>query len=182
MIRINLLPVRAEKKKKLAKQQIEAAGMSFIFLLLVISAVHYYKLTEIRNLKGDIENKERELSLFKIKTGEFTKIRDENKITKQRLAVVQQLEENRTGPVKLLEEIGAAIPEKAWLNKITDGEGAVFLAGSALSDEDISQFMKNLEKVSGVRKVELEVAEVVDKGSIKVKSFSIKMEKIVKTS
>ncbi|MBI5683001.1 MAG: PilN domain-containing protein [Deltaproteobacteria bacterium] len=180
MIRINLLPVRAEKKKKLAKRQIHLAGLSLIFLFLLIAAVHYYKTSEIKGLKMSIENKERDLSLLKTKTGELTKVRDENKMISQRLDVVKQLESNRTGPVRLLEEISRAISEKAWINKLSDSENTLLLTGSASSDEDISEFMKNLEKMNGINRVELEVAEMSEKGGVKVKSFSIKMDKIVK--
>ena len=181
MIRINLLPVRAVKKKSLIKRQIYLAGSSFIFLFLIIAAVHYYKVNEIKGLKMIIENKEMELSILKTKTGELTKVRDENEMIRQKVDIVKQLESDKTGPVRLLEEISRAIPEKAWINKLVDSENAILLAGSASSDEDISEFMKNLEKMRGIKRVELEVAEMTEKGSIKVKSFSIKMEKILKT-
>lgn len=178
MIRINLLPVRAIKKKRLIERQLYRIGSSFIFLFLLIGAVHYYQMNTVKALKMEIEKKEKELSVLKTKTGELTKVRDENKLIRQRLNIVKDLESNRTGPVRLFEDISRAIPEKAWLIKLVDNENQILLTGSAESDDDISTFMKNLEKLKDIKKVELEVLELALKDNYKSKSFSIKMDRL----
>lgn len=182
MIRINLLPVRAAKKKESIRQQLTIAGLSVVLLLIIIGVVNYYTAKEVGRLKVVVGDKEKELAALKAQTGELTKVREENKIVKEKLDIVKQLEDNKAGPVRLLDEIGKAIPEHAWINKLSDTETNISITGNALNDEDISQFMKNLEKMPGIKKVELEIVEMEEKGSIKTKKFSIKMEKTSQTA
>jgi len=181
MIRINLLPFRVSKKKESIRQQLSVAGLSFILLVLAIGVVHYYKGKEIDRLNVVIADKEKELGALKVETGELTKVREENKIIKGKLDIVKQLEENKAGPLRLFEEISRAIPERAWITKLTDSETSISMTGNAMSGEDISMFMKNLEKMPGIKMVELEVAEMTEKSGIKIKSFSMKMEKELKS-
>ncbi len=178
MIRINLLPARAAKKKESARQQLSIAGLSVVLLLIIVVVINYYKAKEIDALKVTIGNKEKELAVLKAQTGELTQVREENKVVKEKLDVVRQLEHNKAGPVRLLDEIGKAMPDKAWINKLNDTETSILMMGNALSDEDISQFMKNLENMPGIKKVELEIVEMEEKAGVKMKRFSIKVEKI----
>jgi len=182
MIKINLLPVRIARKKESMRQQLSVAGLSLILLALIIGVVNYYESREIEKLNNTAADKEKELTALKAQTGELTKVREENKVIKGKLDIVRQLEDNKAGPVKLLEEIARAIPEKTWVNKLADSDTTISIAGNALSDEEISQFMRNLEKMAGIRKVELDVVEMTEKSGIKIKSFSIKMEKVHQAS
>ena len=161
MIRINLLPFRAARKKENIRRQITIFFLSIVFAVLVMA---YYAIDLNRELKG-LKNKEQDLQA-QLKTYEAT-IRKINELEKKikeikaKLAVIRELEKNKTGPVHLLDEIAMAVPkEKLWLTSLKETGGSLKLTGTAMDNETVALFMTNLEKSEYIGTVELQSARL----------------------
>ncbi|MBI5286028.1 MAG: PilN domain-containing protein [Deltaproteobacteria bacterium] len=177
MIRINLLPVRLERKKETVRQQVSIAILSTVFLAVVLGGLHLAKVVEIKRLKTEIDSLNQEFARLKKEIGELTRIKNDKKVLEEKLNIVRQLEQNKTGPMRMLEEITRAIPEKAWIETLKDSDTATVITGVALSEEVIAEFMRGMEKSPNMSKVVLEVSQQTDKGGVKLKGFILRLEK-----
>lgn len=159
MIRINLLPVRAAKRKESIRFQLTVAGL-ITLSVVVVSLAFYFKLGSDKVLlTQDIAAAENELEGLKKEIGELSRLREEERVIQGKLDVVRRLESARTGPVDLFTKISGAVPPRAWLKSISDGGKVVNLNGYAASDETVADFMRGLESYEEFAKVELVVAQ-----------------------
>ncbi|HZX36087.1 MAG TPA: PilN domain-containing protein [Thermodesulfobacteriota bacterium] len=182
MIRINLLPVRAAKKKESIRFQMTVAGLIIVMALIILAGVFIKLRSDVSELKGNIAAGEKELKELEVKVGELAKLKDEKRVVQGKLDVVRQLESARSGPVNLFNMISDAVPEKAWLSSLADTGGIIAIKGSALNDEVLAEFMRRLEayKGKGIGKVELIVARRVKSsapGVADIVDFSLNLDR-----
>lgn len=177
MIRINLLPIRAAKKKESIRQQASIAGLS-IALLVIILGIFYFSITKtINDLRESISNEEKESARLDKVIGELKNVEAEKKVVLEKLNIVKQLEVNRRTHLKILSDIAGAVPEKVWIETLKDSGQTVVITGFAAADDIVADFMKALEKTLVSWKVELEVVQQAEKEKIKLAGFTIRLEK-----
>ena len=179
MIRINLLPVRAAKKRESIRFQLTVAGL-ITFCVIAISLAVFLKLkSDASLLRQDVESAEAELRMLQKKVGELSKLKEQKRIVQSKLDVVKRLESARTGPVELFAKIATAIPERAWLSSLLDQGKVISLQGLAGSDEVVADFMRGLERYRELGDVELVVAQrsKVTIGGRELVEFTIRLER-----
>lgn len=161
MIRINLLPFRAARKKENIRRQISVYALSLVFLIVVMGYFYFNFNMELAALKADKADKKSELETY---TGTSKKIREiKRKIEeiKAKLDVIKQLESNKSGPVHLLDQISIAVPkDKLWLRSLREQKGILTLQGTAMDNDTVALFMTNLEKAKHIISVDLESAKL----------------------
>ncbi|MFQ5353672.1 MAG: PilN domain-containing protein [Thermodesulfobacteriota bacterium] len=179
MIRINLLPVRAARKKEFIRFQMTIAALVTIFVVSISLAYFFTVRSEARMLKDDIARGEKELIQLRRKVGELSRIKQQKKVVEEKLRVINGLEAQRTGPVTVFRIVSNAIPKKAWLSAFKDQGAVVTLTGYAQNDEVVAEYMRRLQRVLKIGAVELKVVQRVvepETGSDVVK-FVINLEK-----
>jgi len=178
MIRINLLPVRAAKKKESIRFQLTVAGLATFLVLAVSMAAYLVVASEASSLKGQIASGQQELDQLKKKIGELSKIKEQKRVVEEKLRIITELEANKTGPVKLFQRVSSAMPEKAWIRSLKEDGSVISIDGYAADDEIVADTMRGLER-AGLGNVELDVAQrVMEKETgVEVVSFSIKVER-----
>jgi len=144
MIRINLLPVRAAKKKEMGKQIL----VLFAIVLIAAFVGNYMWYADRQkeydqNAAGIAQVKTKIAELDKI-IGEVSKISERKTEVEKKLNVLDNLRKGRAGPVKMLDALATATPKKLWLKAFTEEKGAVKVTGSAISHDDVAEFMSNL--------------------------------------
>lgn len=173
MIKINLLPVRAAKKKETLRQQISIAVMSLVLVLIVIGYFHYSVTKKIKEVTAGIVAAEQEVAATKAQIGEVSKFKEAKKVLESKLGVIETLKKGKIGPVKMLDELSRLIPEKLWLSSFKEQGGNISLDGTAISNEVIAQFMTDMDKSLIFKDIELVVTEQVESGGLKMKKFSL---------
>ena len=145
MIRINLLPVRAAKKREFGRQQILLFGL--LLMLAGIGNWFWYSRvdSELTQLDAQISRTRAEIAQLEKTIGEVKSIKEDKKALEDKLKILDTLKKGRTGPVKVMDELATIIPEKVWIGDYTEVNGAVTLIGSAASYEDLSAFSKKLK-------------------------------------
>ena len=147
MIRINLYPHKTVRKKKTpglgALVAIIACGLASFggnYMYLSDKEDEYKSLQQtVRKQKQEIDELNRAIGKVKTFQEEKTKIEEQ-------LKVLKELEQGRSGPVKMLDALATAVPKHVWLSSLKEKDLAVTLAAEATSNEDISQFMKALKE------------------------------------
>ncbi|MCD6561408.1 MAG: PilN domain-containing protein [Deltaproteobacteria bacterium] len=107
-----------------------------------------------------MKSKKKELASYSGTTKKIAELKKKIESTQTKLDVIKKLEKNKTGPVLLLDEISQTVPkEKLWLQSLQEKSGILSLKGSAMDNETLSLFMKNLEKAEHIRSVDLKSAK-----------------------
>lgn len=146
MIRINLLPVRAAKKKDLGLKQLVLLGLLVVGVLLG----NYYWWssvdTTLESTKNQVAKLEQDIAQLDRIIGEVNEISKQKKALEEKLAVLEKLRKGRTGPVRMLDELATIMPEKVWLSSFDEKGGSVTIKGGAMTNEDLADLMKALKK------------------------------------
>jgi len=173
MIKINLLPVRAAKKKETAVQQITIFCICLVVVLVVIAGMYIYKRGQIDKTKADISTTNNKINELKAKIGKLEELKNLKEQVKKKLDVLAQLRKNKTGPAQRLATISDITPDQLWLTAYSENGDAIKLAGMAVSEELIAKFMLNLQGSNDYTGVELIVSEQKDIAGTKLKGFEI---------
>lgn len=164
MIRINLLPVRAAQKKEALRGQIAILVLSLVGTLVACGAVYAAMAMQIGAAREDKAAKETELLQLRAAIGEVDKFKKLQKDLQEKLGILDKLKQGKTGPVRLLDSLSNALPEKLWLTSFKETGGAVTIAGLGMNEETVATFMRNLEDSPSFRNVELTVTEQAEQG------------------
>lgn len=160
MIRINLLPYRAVRKKENIRKQLSIYALSVLLVVLLLAGIFLNQRSKLNLLVNNMKSKKKELASYSGTTKKIAELKKKIESTQTKLDVIKKLEKNKTGPVLLLDEISQTVPkEKLWLQSLQEKSGILSLKGSAMDNETLSLFMKNLEKAEHIRSVDLKSAK-----------------------
>ena len=157
MIRINLLPFRAARKKENIRRQVTVFALCIVFLVLVM---FYYTIqlnSTLSKAKQEEARIQAELKTYEETIKKIGELEKKIKEIRAKLDVIKELENNKTGPVYLLDEISTAVPkEKLWLTSLKESGGSLELRGTAMDNETVALFMTNLAKSAHISNVDLQ--------------------------
>ncbi len=173
MIKINLLPVRAAKKKETAVQQITIFCVSIVLALLVVGSLYAVKLGQISSTKNDITASNTKISELKVRIGKLEELKTLKEQVKKKLDVLSQLRKNKTGPAQRLATLSDITPEQLWLTTYSEVGDSVKISGIAYTEELIAQFMRSIQSSNDFTGVELVVSEQKEIVGTKVKGFEL---------
>ncbi len=105
MIRINLLPYREREKKEDLTRQIVIIVITFVVFLLVIGSFQLYLSISISNLEKNVKLQEEELARLTKTIGDIEQYKLNKATLERKLAIINNLEENRLAPVMMLDEL-----------------------------------------------------------------------------
>lgn len=174
MIKINLLPVRAAKRKETARQQAVILVGTLILVLLLALGAYSYLLIRISSTKDEISKAEQELTELKAKIGKINELEKLKAEVTKKLVVLNQLRREKTGPVNRLLTISHNVPDRLWLTRYSESGTNVALSGVAFTEELIADFMRRIEQSPDFMKVELVVSEQVMISGMKLKKFELR--------
>jgi type IV pilus assembly protein PilN len=176
MIRINLLPVRAAKKKETAVQQIVLAGVAAAIVALIVTSLYLVKRVQISTAKSDISAANTKINELKTKIGKLEELKTLKTQVKQKLDVLSQLRKNKMGPAQRLATLSDSTPDQLWLTGYNEKDSDIRISGIATTEELIATFMKSLESSNDFMAVELVVSEQTESAGTKLKKFEITMK------
>ena len=176
MIRINLLPVKAAKRRADGQRQLLIGAA--VITITAVSIIMFHTATMSRIDQEQASNTQLEQAIAKLKTelGDYDRVKaDREELLKQRDAI-KKLQANRSGPVYLMRELSDVLtagkgptvnksayeqtmktdpnagfnpnwdPRRVWLMDYREHAQAVTMKGAAKSDEDVAEFLKRLKQ------------------------------------
>ena len=143
--RINLLPHRAESRKRARQHFFVLAGGTAVLGAAIVFAIHTFYAEKIdtqdrRNafLKGEIAKLDKEIA-------EINKLKDEIQALLARKQIIETLQADRAQTVHLLDELVRQTPEGVYLRSLSQKGMRVQLVGYAQSNARVSTLMRNIE-------------------------------------
>ena len=180
MIKINLLPVKRAAKK--AKVPVDTAmfqlvvGLGIVLVFVGACGYRWQMLVDEVALKTQIkESKTKELDALKKKVQEVEDYEKNKRLLEDKNRIIEQLRKNQGGPVRLLDYLSQSLdPLKIWLTSV-DGDAQVAINGKALTNDDIVQFIRNLQQSGFFTDVMLEESRQAPEEGLIIYQFRLKM-------
>ncbi|TWI74120.1 type IV pilus assembly protein PilN [Desulfobotulus alkaliphilus] len=178
MIKINLLPFRTARKKENIRRQVSIFMLSLVLVFLVMGVVYKRMDTQVKEGRDNLARLQTEARNLENQAREVGVIRRELELLEQKLGVLESLETGRRGSVEIFEALTeAVVPQRMWLLNFKEDGGSVRMAGLALDDTTVADFMTNLEKSGFFSSVSLESVRQQMQGNIALRSFSLVCQK-----
>jgi type IV pilus assembly protein PilN len=175
MIRINLLPFRAARKKENIRRQVSIFVLSLAFLLIILFYYNWTLGSQIGGLNADIRETKSDLEKYEKINKEIAAIKQKLSNLKKKMAVMDTLEANRFEPTRLLDTMTqVVVPKRMWFTNMESKGGTVKIAGIALDNKTVADFMVRLEQSGLFSDVDLKTLKQHKVGnSNNFKSFHI---------
>lgn len=166
MIRVNLLPHRAERRKAQRKHLAILAGMVAALAISIVVLVHgviagYISIQTDRNefLKKEISQLDKEID-------EIKKLKEDITALLARKQVIERLQSDRAQSVYLLEQLVRQVPDGVYIKTVRQTGIKVNLTGYAQSNARVSTLMRNIASSPYLENpdlVEIKAATVANK-------------------
>src|SRR6266481_1110411 len=145
MIRINLLPHRAEKRRAKQIQFIGLGVISFVISALLVGFVHVAIETQISYQERRNDYLKKETAILDKQIDEIKKLREQTQSLLARKNVVENLQSTRSDVVHLLDQILHILPDSVYLKTLKQTGNKISVAGYAQSNARISTLMRAVE-------------------------------------
>jgi len=176
MIKINLLPVKAAKRREQGQRQLLLGAI--IFTLSIVGLIVFHTTAESE--KSDLENGNRSLEKtiaeLKRDIGDYDQVKADREQLLRQKAAIAQLENNRSGPVWMMRELSDTLTrgkgptfnkeeyeaqlkkdpnagfnpnwesKRLWILSYEEKQHAVKIRGGAKGDEDVAEFLKRMKQ------------------------------------
>jgi len=144
MVRINLLPHRAEKRAQRRRDYYALLGLALGAAVVVVVAVYFVinGYISVQTDRNDFIKSENTKLDEQIK--EIASLKQDLEGLKARQQAVEDLQADRNLPVHLLDELVKQVPEGVYLQSIKQDGLRVALTGLAQSNERVSELLRNV--------------------------------------
>jgi type IV pilus assembly protein PilN len=145
MIRVNLLPHRAERRKARQIQFIAFSSISLVLGILVVGFVHAAISSQISYQERRNEYLKQETIKLDRQIAEIRKLREQTESLLSRKVVVENLQSTRSDVVHLMDQMLRILPDGVYLRSIKQTGNKINLIGYAQSNARVSTLMRAVE-------------------------------------
>lgn len=145
MIEINLLPWREIKREKDKKNFAIALGCAALFAVGIIFLTNMYMNSKLSNQRWRNNTIDHEIQILKKQTIEIQRLKKLRDALISRMTIVQNLQMTRILTVHLFDELIKIMPQGVYINKVKRNNDTVIVFGSADSNTNISDLMRNID-------------------------------------
>ncbi|MBI9083925.1 MAG: PilN domain-containing protein [Desulfobacterales bacterium] len=174
MIRINLLPFRAARKKENVRRQISIFFLS-VFLLAV--AMLYYNsilADQQADLEKSVASIQTEIKTYDKDNREIAVLKKKLATLEKKTTVIEDLTLSREEAVRLLDVMTRVVVDKRmWLTSFRASGTGINLSGTALDNKTIADFMTRLEDSPRFTSVRLKSSQQQKVKGLNLKKFDI---------
>jgi len=198
MIRINLLPYRAARKKENIRKQI---GIFSLSLLVVFAILLFYNMRlqkRIDSLNTTIAENKTMLAKFENQAKEVDRIKKAFNNLENKTKVIKNLETKRNDAVFLLDNMTKLVAEhtlnssgsdslsdkdntsvkRLWFTNFEAKGNNIGIKGIAMDNKTVADFMTRLERSKLYKNVNLKTLKQQKTAKLNLKSFDINCKKV----
>ena len=146
--RINLLPHRADRRKRARQHFVTVSFGTFLVGAALAGLMYqfYARQIEVQNdrnafLAAEIKKLDKDIA-------DINELRNQIQALLARKTIIEQLQQDRAQTVHLLEQMVRQMPEGVYLRSMKQTGSKVHIAGYAQSNARVSTLMRNIEASS----------------------------------
>ncbi len=175
MLKINLLPVRQLQKRAKAKQQLSILAWLFCLVLAILFMVSMGQKSTIDDLNDAISDLKRQEKHYAPTLARIEKMKKANAELERKTQIINKLQTDSSLTVRVMDEVSKSVDNtRMWLNSLNQQGGSLQLAGIALDNRSISEFMDILKASPYVTSVDLTDTSMQTVSGRKLKKFSLR--------
>ncbi|WP_038246743.1 PilN domain-containing protein [Ghiorsea bivora] len=178
MIRINLIPHRAEFRKKQIIEYITVFVSSILLVVGMIIVIDIWSTQELTDLQAEQALLKTQNAQLSKKIGELRNLDSLRRDVESKLQIVDELQAGRFRSFNTLVAIAQAIPQNIWLVALKDDAGSLSLTGLGESSKAVANFMRALETSIYFDDVRLTVDKEAEAEGIKVRQFVLTFHRL----
>jgi Tfp pilus assembly protein PilN len=175
-IEINLLPAEYRIRKRTINISRSIIYPAVVAVALACGAGFYsiYMKNAEAELNDDIQSLEKEIAANAHIQAEINKVREEKKVTEEKINALQRINVNREKWVRLLEVFSGKLPAYTWLMEIKEvPENKLAVEARTYSFPEVAHYMSRLEDDEYISSVDLTGIEQINAEGRKAYRFSI---------
>jgi type IV pilus assembly protein PilN len=173
MIRVNLLPHRAEKRRARQIQFIAFSIISLILGAVVVGFVHVAIMTEKSYQERRNAYLAKETLVLDKQIDEIKKLREQTQSLLARKNVVEHLQSTRSDVVHLLDQMLRILPDGVYLKALKQTGTKISLVGLSQSNARISTLMRAIEDSPWLDTPTLIVISATKVGNDRLNEFTL---------
>jgi len=173
MIRVNLLPHRAEKRKARQLQFILLSGISLALGVLIVGFVHAAISAQISYQERRNNYLKQEIAVLDKQIAEIKKLREQTQSLLSRKTVVEELQSTRSDVVHLLDQMLRILPDGVYLKSLKQSENKISIVGYAQSSARVSTLMRSIEDSPWLDTPTLIEVHAISQGGKRLSEFSL---------
>jgi Tfp pilus assembly protein PilN len=170
VIRINLAPVEARRRRPGLSLSVPSFNLGIAFAILYVAAlggIGYYWWSlqaEETRTAADVDRLNRELTALKATLGAGAAVKGQLAEVKRRVAILEELTRGQGRSIAMLDTFVDTVPRDLWITSLEQKESLLKLNGTAFSTTAVSDFMNNLKSSGRFKEVDIVVSrQAIDK-------------------
>ncbi len=171
MIRINLLGEQVDRSAAYAVHSLITLGVVVVFLLAGGWSTNY-AISNLSELENQVALKESQLAKLKQKTKKVENMEQSQKLLIEKLEIIARLKTRKQGPVRILDDLTTAIPDRAWLTSVTQKDDILEVSGIAVDGQTVSDFIARLRESKFIDDADAVKTQMVMQDNVKLQSFT----------
>jgi len=177
MIKINLLPYRVARKKEIITKQAFIGALPLLVTCLIICFLWLSINAETKQVSKDIVTVQEKIKQSTLKMKDIETFKAQKETLAKKMDIIKTLQKNKSGPVRMLDDIATCLPGNVWLTKLDQKDTMLLLEGMGLDNLSISRYMVKLEDSASLSDITLGEIKTDTKSASKggkiLKSFKL---------
>lgn len=162
---INLLPWRADLRKRRQKDFLVGLGAAAGVAVLITLVAHFAVSTMIDAQQRRNDLIKAEIAELDKQIAEIILLEEQKARMIARMEVIEKLQKSRPEVVQLFDDVVATLPEGVYLTSLKQNQRRLEFEGVAQSSTRVSSFMRNIDASSVMARPELKVIETSAPGA-----------------
>jgi type IV pilus assembly protein PilN len=180
MIRINLLPYRAARKKENVRRQLNIFIGSVIIVLGLVYLVNAYLGNQIKGLNSEIASTREQVAKYQAINKEIDEIKKKLAVLDRKIGVIESLERDRKAPVQNLDNLyQLVVQNRMWYTMLQEKGDTLTISGISVDNQTVADYMKRLETSERFTNVKLAAIKQhkTQNENLNLKQFDINFQK-----
>ena len=173
MMRINLLPHRAEKRRARQIQFIALSVISVVLGAILVGLVQVAISTQISFQERRNTYLNQEIAVLDKQIEEIKKLREETQALLERKNVVENLQSTRSDVVHLLDQMLRILPDGVYLKTLKQSGNKLNMIGYAESNARVSTLMRAIDDSPWLDSATLVVVSATRVGNNRISEFTL---------
>lgn len=181
MIRINLLPYRAARKKENVRRQLNIFIGSVIIVFGLLFLVNTYFNNRVSGLKSEIASTREQVAKYQQINKEIAEIKQKLAVLDRKIAVIKSLEQDRKAPVQNLDSLYHLLVQKRmWYTLLEEKGGTIKISGISIDNQTVADYMTRLEKSERFTNVRLAAIKQhkAQNENLNLKAFDVNFQRV----
>ena len=173
MIQINLLPVRAERRKEFIRKQLSIAALSIFFAIAVMGLLFLRLQGQLHNTESSLARTNKRIKQLAPVIKKIEAYKKQKEEISKKIAVIIDLDRYRLAPVVVLSDLNLQRPEKLWFSDLKENSRHLTISGIAVDNETIVTFLNNLKQSVPLHNSDLTLLRSQNIQKLELKKFTI---------